>query len=78
MDDEHVGVVEPAEDVLAAPVDRREAPPDEPVDELSRVPVPADRAFTVDLYILDAGAADLALEVAADDFDLRQLRHPAP
>ena len=78
MDHEHVVVVEPAEEVLAAPVDRREPPPDEPVDERLGVGMTADRALTVDMDVLDAFPDDLTLEVATHDLDLRQLRHPAP
>src|SRR6266498_1045642 len=78
MDHEHVVVVEPAEDVLAAPLDARELLAFEARRELLAVVVSPDRTHAVDLDRLHAFADELALEVATHHLDFRQLRHRAP
>src|SRR5437764_5600468 len=78
VDHEDVASVEPRQDVLAAPFDPRDLLADEPVRELLPVVMPADRAHAVGVHGLDALPYDLPFEVAANDLDLRQLRHRLP
>src|SRR5579884_1333354 len=74
--DEHVAALEPHQQVLAAPVHAGDAHALEARHELLAVLVPPDRAHALHLDGLDPLAAHLAFEVAPDDLDLRQLRHP--
>ena len=78
VDHEDVAPVEPRQDVLAAPFDPGDLLADEAVRELLPVVVPADRAHAVGVHRLDALPYDLPFEVAANDLDLRQLRHRLP
>ena len=78
MDHEDVAPVEPRQDVLAAPFDPGDLLADEPVRELLPVVMPPDRAHAVGVHRLDALPYDLPFEVAANDLDLRQLRHRLP
>ncbi len=75
VDHEHLAVVEPAQEVLAAARDRPDLAALQSGHEVLALSVPAHGARPVHLDALDLLAADLAVEVAAHDLHLRELGH---
>ena len=75
VDQENTTALEPNNQILAAPLDRRDALAFQLGRHLGRL-VRAHEARVVDPHLLEAAPDERRLELPADALDLRQLRHP--